>query len=103
MAADARPYSRKILEDYDCRLSLAVRLQRMGQLVGRLGAERPGRRVVADRPLTSGELFKRPGQIVVDPHVVGVELLGPTQHRFGPRRVARVFEGPAQEIEADRP
>ena len=103
MPAAIGPNSLQVLEYRDLLVTLALVAERVSELVGRLGAERTGRRIVADRLIPASQLFERPGEVVIDPDVARVTLLSLPQHGLGRHRVAGVLEGPAQKVEADGP
>ena len=94
-----RPSIRQVAED---RLGLGAAahpLEQVGQLVGRLGAEGAGRRVVPHRLLAGRrpQLVQGPGQGVVDPDVAGVAAGGGAEQGHGRLGLADVRQGPAQQ------
>ena len=74
----------------------------MGQLVGRLGADRSRGGVEADRLVAARERLQHPPQVVVDPDIARMALLGRPQHRLGPCTVAGIVQTGPQQVQADR-
>ncbi len=101
MPAVLGPQPDQVAEDRDRLVGLALVRQGVGQLVGRLGADRSGGGVEADRLVAAGQLLQHRGQVVVDPDIAGMALLGLAQHRLGRRGVAGIVQADAQQVQAD--
>ena len=71
------PQPGQVPEDLDRLVGFALVGQRMGQLVGRLGADGAGGGVEADRVVAAAEPLQDPGEVIVDPDVPGVADAGP--------------------------
>jgi hypothetical protein len=80
----ARPQPLEIAEHGDSLAGLAALLERVGQLVGCLGADRSRGGVEPDGLVAARERLQHPPQRVVDPDITRIPLLGRAQHRFGP-------------------
>ena len=83
---------------------IAPLLQGMGQLMGGFGSDRSCRRVEANGLVEPAPGFQHLPQLVVDPDITGIELLGPPQHRLGHREIAHAIphQSGAQQVQADR-
>ena len=97
-----RAQADQVLEHGDRLVRLPLLLQQVRQLVGRLRADRAGRRVEADRVVTPVPLLAHPGQVIVDPDVAGMAPLRRAEHCLGRRRIAGTGQGRAQQVQADR-
>ncbi len=69
------PQPPEIAKHGDRLIGLAVLRQRMGQLVGCVGAHCPRGRVKPNRLVASGQFSEHFCQHVIDPHVAGMTLL----------------------------
>ena len=98
--AGAQPL--EIAEHGDGLVGIASGLEGMGQLVGRLGADRSRGGVEPDRLVAARQLLQHPRQRVVDPDIARMPLLGRPQHRLGPRAVAGIVQTGPQQVQADR-
>ena len=75
----------EIAEHGEGLVGIAPLLQGMGQLVGRLGADRSRGGVEANGLVAARQLLQHRPQLVVDPDITWMPLLGPPQHRLGHR------------------
>ena len=73
----------EIAVDGEGLVRIAPPLQGMGQLVGGLGADRSRGGVEANGLVESAWAVQHLPQLVVDPDITGIALLGPPQHRLG--------------------
>ena len=59
-------------------------------------------RVEANGLVATREFFQHLAQLVVDPDITRIPLLGPPQHRLGPGAIAGIVQTGAQQMQADR-
>jgi hypothetical protein len=96
------PESRQVTESRDGFIRFPLAIQGMCEIVGRLWADRAGRRIVADGFVAAGEFLQGKREAIVERDVAGMSTLGLPEDVFGALGIARVFQGRAEQVEADR-
>ena len=97
----AQPF--EVTEHGNRFVEIAPHLKRMRQRVGRLGPDRSRGSVKTDGLVGARQPLKHLPQLIVDPDITRMALLGSPQHRLGLLFVAGSAQIGPEQLQADRP